>query len=103
MICRIEKSSQPSKKFQVTIYNPKTERTRTVHFGAVGYSDYTIHKDYDRMQRYTIRHQKREDWTKRGVYSAGFWSKWILWNKPSLLGSIRDTAQRFGLKIQYKK
>lgn len=103
LLCMIEKSDQSSKKFKVSILDPRTDRTRTVHFGATGYSDYTLHKDYERMQRYTIRHQKRENWTKSGIYTAGFWSKWILWNKPSLMGSVRDTAQRFNLQIRVKK
>lgn len=102
LICQIEKSKIANKKFQVSILNTITGTIRTVHFGAKGYSDYTIHKDEERMHRYNIRHKKREDWTKKGIYTAGFWAKWILWNKPGLQSSIRDTSKRFGIKIKYR-
>lgn len=73
----------------------------TVHFGANGYEDYTIHRDKKRMKRYENRHRSRENWTKSGIETAGFWSKWILWNKPTLMSSIRDTEKKFNLKIKY--
>lgn len=76
---------------------------KTVSFGAKGYSDYTIHKDSQRMQRYIIRHQKKEDWTSSGFRSAGFWSRWLLWNKPSLSSSIRNVEKKFGIKIITKR
>ena len=58
-----------------------------------GASDYTIHKDDERKERYINRHKKNEDWNN--IYTAGFWSRWILWNKPSISESIRDTNNRF--------
>ena len=93
----LQKSKLSTHKFSALVGN------KTVNFGAKGYSDYTIHKDEERMKRYENRHRKRENWTKSGIRSAGFWSKWILWNKPSLMGSIKDTERRFGIKIRYKR
>jgi len=90
----LTESHRAGKKWMVTL-----PEGRTVHFGADGYSDYTIHKDPERMERYMTRHQRREDWTKSGLGTAGFWSRWILWNKPSLTASIKDTERRFGIKI----
>ena len=87
-----------TKKWMIT-----TPDGKKVHFGATGYSDFTIHKDHDRMLRYTQRHKKNENWKKSGIYTAGFWAKWILWNKPTLLASIRDTEQRFGIRIVRKQ
>ena len=75
-------------------------RKKTVHFGATGYSDYTKHKDKERMFRYSSRHKKRENWGKSGLGTAGFWSKWILWNKPTLAASITDTKKKFGITIK---
>lgn len=98
----LEKSSRNDKKFMITTPpNMNTGRSKTIHFGASGMSDYNIHKDPERMKRYEIRHQKRENWTKSGINTAGFWSKWILWNQPSLTSSIKDTERRFGIKIRY--
>lgn len=89
----LEKSKVSTKKFAAIIGN------KTVNFGAKGYSDYTIHKDEERMHRYENRHKKRENWKKSGITTAGFWSKWILWNKPSFNASIKDTERRFNIKI----
>ena len=91
----LKKSKLSTKKFSATIDN------KTINFGAKGYSDLTIHKDYDRMKRYENRHRSRENWKKTGLKTAGFWSKWILWNKPSLTASIKDTEKRFKIKIKY--
>jgi hypothetical protein len=94
---RLTKSPRAEKKFMVV-----TPSGKRVYFGATGYSDYTIHKDFERMQRYNIRHQKRENWTKSGIETAGFWSKWLLWNKPSLIASLRDMEKKFKIKIMYR-
>ena len=72
---------------------------KKIHFGADGYSDYTKHKDEKRMKRYIARHKPREDWTNRGIKTAGFWSRWILWNKPSLQSSIKETEKKFNIDI----
>jgi len=93
----LQKSRSPNKKFMATI------NSTNVNFGAKGYSDYTKHKNKSRMRRYENRHKSRENWKKSGIRSAGFWSKWILWNKPGFLESIKDTQKRFGVKIVYKK
>jgi len=76
---------------------------KIVHFGASGYSDYTKHKDKERMMRYLNRHRKNENWTKSGIDTAGFWSRWILWNKPSLRDSITHTENKFNIHIVKKR
>jgi hypothetical protein len=69
---------------------------RTVKFGRRGYSDYTIHKDRSRMLRYLVRHRRREHWMYAGRYTAGFWSRWLLWSKPSLRNAARRTERVLG-------
>jgi len=56
----LNKSTKLSKKLMATLVYANGRRV-AVHFGATGYSDYTIHKDEDRMNRYTKRHKSRED------------------------------------------
>lgn len=70
-----------------------------VKFGASGYQDYTMHKDYDRKERYIKRHSK-EDWTD--IYKAGTWSRYALWNKETLKESLKDMEKKFGISIDYK-
>ena len=76
----LQKSPKKDKKFRVTL-----EDGKKVDFGGKGYSDFTIHKDPERMKRYLSRHGRgNETWTKDGRDTAGFWSRWLLWSKPSL-------------------
>ena len=87
-------SSKEFKKYAVDLPNGKT-----VYFGHTNYEDYTIHKDHERMNNYITRHQKRENWTENGIGTAGFWSRWLLWNKPSFNDSLHDIEKRFDVQI----
>jgi hypothetical protein len=93
----LQQSNRSEKKYMVTIGK------KTIHFGSSPYKSYEVHKDKARMLRYLNRHRSRENWSKSGIKTAGFWSRWILWNKPSLLASIKDTEKRFNIRIQRKK
>lgn len=74
-----------------------TRSGKKVMFGALGYDDFTKHKDEARKQRYIDRHRhsKNENWTKSGIDTAGFWSRWLLWNKPTIKESYDDIKKRF--------
>ena len=67
----------------------------TVHFGATGYQDYTQHGDEERKASYLARHKAREDWTLAGAETAGFYARWLLWNKRSMRASAADIQRRF--------
>jgi len=90
----LRKSKVAGKKYSVKVGN------KTINFGASGYKDYTKHHEKSRQGRYVSRHRSRENWSKSGIKTAGFWSRWLLWNKPSLGSSIRDVERRFGVKIR---
>jgi len=92
-LVRIVKSDRPEKKLAATFENTHTKRMKVVHFGAAGMSDYTIHKDAERKQRYINRHKKNEHWDD--PVTAGALSRWMLWNKTSLKASIDDYKRRF--------
>ena len=85
------KSPNAKKKFRAITPH------KVIDFGASGYSDYTKHKDPERKSRYLARHAKNENWLD--PLTAGFWSKWILWNKPTLQKSINDVEKRFNVRI----
>ena len=78
-----------------TFFNVATGRSKVTHFGATGYEDFTIHKDVARRQRYLDRHKNKEEWSD--PTTAGALSRWILWNKPTLVASIADFKKRFKL------
>ena len=90
------KRAKSDKKLMAIFTNNDKSKKKTVHFGAKGMSDYTIHKDKDRMKRYLNRHKKRENWEQ--CDTAGALSRWVLWNKTSLQGSIKDYKKKFNLK-----
>jgi len=71
-----------------------------VDFGQRGYSDFTIHKDPLRMKRYLHRHSKMgETWSLKGLETAGFWSRWLLWSKPSLESAKKFMSTKFKIKF----
>lgn len=93
MRVKLIRSPNPEKKWRA-----KFENGKHVDFGARGYSDFTIHKDSARMKRYLSRHSKMgETWTKNGMYTAGFWSRWLLWSKPNIQDAKKLISSRFGL------
>lgn len=101
--CVIQKSSNPQKKFMVRVST--RSRSKTLHFGQRGAKDYTKHKKSVREQqkrRYVARHKSRENWSRSGVWTSGFWSRWLLWNKPSISESMRDIRHAFRLQVRYK-
>jgi len=91
----IKKSTKPEKKL-MAIFTLENEKKKSVHFGASGMSDYTIHKDDERKNRYLERHRKNENWSD--PMTAGALSRWILWNKKSKVASISDYKKKFKLK-----
>ncbi len=91
----LQKSYLPSKKLQAT----DISTGKTIHFGAAGYSDFTLSKDKQKKANYIARHKPRENWTKTGIDTPGFWARHILWNKPTLEDSIKSTEKKFDIKI----
>jgi len=84
----IQKSSKKFKKYDAII-----DGRKTVAFGDNRYEDYTMHKDPDRKERYITRHRKTENWNN--YETPGFYSRWILWNLPTIESSVRDANRRF--------
>ena len=94
MIIFLKKSSRKDKKFMVIVDN------QTIHFGQLGASDYTKNKDIQRKRRYINRHRSRENWKKSGIKTAGFWSRWLLWNETTIAKSILSIEKKFNLTIK---
>ena len=104
MVVELRKLKSGEKKFEAKFIDDKTgKKLRTVRFGARGYEDYTMHKDPARKKMYITRHQKREDWTRAGKFSPGFWSRWLLWSEPSFADALKVTEKHVGQKIIYKR
>ena len=72
-----------------------TKSGKKINFGAAGYSDFPTHKDEARKQRYINRHKNNENWSKSGIDTAGFWSRWLLWNLPTIKSSYEYIKRKF--------
>ena len=95
-ICQSQKSD---KKYDVYF----DDDNKTVSFGGRGYSDYTMHKDDSRKALYLKRHAKNENW--EDFRTPGFLSRYFLWNKKTLSGSIADVNKMYKgiVNFKYKK
>jgi len=92
---RLFKSPIDGKKYRAVFYR-NGEEFKYTDFGAEGMSDYTIHKDKERKERYLNRHKKNEDW--EDPFTAGALSRWVLWEKPSLKSSWNFYKKMFNFK-----
>lgn len=81
------------KKYEITFIKNGKEYKRK--FGASGMSDFTIHKDKERRERYISRHKK--DLRTKDPMKPGYLSMYILWNKPSLKASLEDYKKRLNV------
>lgn len=92
---QLNKSEIKGKKYTAIFYDENRKKIKTTHFGSAGMSDYSIHKDDERKQRYLDRHSANENWDD--YMSAGSLAKHILWNKPTISASYNDYLKKFGL------
>ena len=94
----ISPSTNKNKKFDVLQLNKKI-----VSFGAKGYSDYTKPTENNEQKKvnYIKRHSVNEDWND--LTKAGTWSRFLLWNKPTLHESAKDMKRRFNINIKLIK
>lgn len=90
----LKRSNRINKKFSVRELDSNT----TIHFGDSNYQDYTQHGDSTRKKAYLNRHYKNERWNDSST--AGFWSRWLLWNKKTIKSSIKDLENRFNIKVR---
>ena len=99
----IKESSNPSKKYMVKVI--KDDKTHLIHFGAKNYKDYTIYykeegkEEADKKKNaYIARHKVNENFND--PLTPAFWAVHVLWSKPTVSASLRDTIKRFNLKLE---
>ena len=72
-----------------------SDGSRATHFGAKGYEGYTMHRDEKRRRSYLSRHASREDWGRSGVMTAGWLSRHLLWEKPTLKEAVAAASNLY--------
>jgi len=91
----LDVSTKKNKKFMVAL-----EDGREIHFGQKGFSDFTQHKDPKRKELYIKRHRKKENWEASGIDTAGWWSRYLLWELPNIDDAIHNIEEKFGVEIE---
>jgi hypothetical protein len=92
----ITKSHLKNKKYDGIFLN-EYDKPLIIPFGQKNASDYTIHGDILRRERYRQRHQQREDWET--PFNAGSLSFHLLWGDSTNLNTnIRNFKKKFDLK-----
>jgi hypothetical protein len=93
-LIEVSESNRTGKKYKA-VFETDEGRTKTTHFGASGYDDFTLSKNIEQREAYRKRHAK--DLKTNDPTKAGYLSFFLLWNKPTLRGSIADYKKRFDL------
>ncbi len=97
---RISKSDRDKKLKAVFYLNG--DKKKTLHFGAKGMKDFTLHSPNvrdEKKKNYLARHspkKTKERWDIPDTPAS--LSRWVLWNKPSYSESLKDYKKRFKLK-----
>ena len=69
----IKLSTRKNKKYM--LYDPTTNKY--VHFGEIGFLDYTKHKDENRRRLFRARNYK---WKDNDIFTSSWMSYYLLWS-----------------------
>jgi len=94
----ILKSNRNDKRFVAIFYDSDNKKIKTTHFGLKNpkIGTFIDHQNKEMKLNYLKRHIKNEKWND--FETAGSLSRFILWNKPTLVASLNDYKRRFNLK-----
>lgn len=92
----LKRSDKPEKKWMVIIEYREGQRPKTIHFGAKGYTDYTMGATEQQRKNYRSRHSKEkgQSWDTAGRLSYD-----ILWGATrSVRTNFNAYKNKFNLK-----
>ena len=93
---KLSRSTNKDKKWMLTVEYKEGQRTRTIHFGAKGYTDYTMGATEQQRKNYRSRHakEKNQNWDTAGRLSYD-----ILWGSTrSVRTNFNAYKRKFNLK-----
>jgi len=85
----LQPSQVKGKRYVISV--PRAGRFVKINFGSSDHENYTIHHDPERKRLYQVRHKNDHI---NDPYSAGFWSWWVLWNKPTIEESLKEAIAK---------
>jgi hypothetical protein len=93
---QLRESKKKTKKYDLIDPDGKI-----ISFGAKGMSDYTIHHDKARKNRYIARHEANEKqfWDDKAPLTPSYLSRFILWENKDLNKAILNVEHKRGIHI----
>lgn len=80
------------------------KKQKTIHIGSKIFPDYTNHKNIQLLIKYNYTNYiNYRIWTTKDLLKSDFWTKWILWSKPTIEEAIFYTSKRFNITIYQSK
>ena len=91
----LKKSTRKGKRFMLT-----NEEGKTIHFGSDVGKTFIDHQDEKKKSAWEARHRQDKGYNDRksGIY----YSKSLLWTKPTLNEAIASLEKKDNIKIIYK-
>ena len=94
-IYTLKKSTRKGKRFMLT-----NETGKTIHFGSDVGKTFIDHQDEKKKSAWEARHRQDKGYNDKS--SGIYYSKSLLWTKPSLSESIKSLEKKDNIKIVYK-
>lgn len=99
----LKNSPIDTKKYRIEFFKDGVYKYK-IDFGSRDYTSFEVHRDKKRKQaflrRFSKQIEKNKDIKDVRELTPMFLSTYILWNKPSIKGSLRDLREKYGLKIE---
>ena len=94
----IEPSERKDKRLKA-IYTFDNGKTKTINFGMKGSKGtYYDIRDSNKKKAYISRHIVNENWSKEGILTAGFLSRWVLWYSDDIEDVYNKLVNMLGTK-----
>ena len=92
----VSKGTAKNKKFKAIFYDADGKKIKTAQFGDTRYSDYTLHTDKQRRNKYRARH--KGNLSKTEYMSPAHLSYYLLWgDSTSFNTNINKYKKQFKL------
>ena len=85
-------SNRKDKRYEVRINGKKS-----IHFGSKNGQTFIDHGDIKKKDAWLARHRVNENWSD--PMTAGYWSRWLLWNKRDIQRSMELLERRKEFKF----
>jgi hypothetical protein len=92
----LSQSGRKNKRLKVVVRD--YIRKKTIHFGAKDGQTYIDHKNDEKRDNWIARHSEiNTDW--EDPFTAGFWSRWVLWEKKSLSAALKNVVKKHKIDL----